>query len=306
MTLSHITAVHPVPSLQQALSLWRDYPYPAAPVRRAERSGVNRLYTEFNRRKPHPLEPWILECRGLIKAYSGRRVVDRVSFAVGRGEIVGLLGRNGAGKTTSFRIAVGMVRPDGGDVVLKGENVSREPMYRRAQRGMGYLSQENSVFVRMTVEENLLAILEVVGGRSRGERAARAAELMEQFGLSRLARQEARTLSGGERRKLEIARALITSPAILLLDEPFSGVDPIAVQDLQREILRLKNDSGLSILLTDHNVRETLAVTDRSYIIHEGRVLREGPPRELVNDDLVKQTYLGDTFRGDEFDRTRR
>lgn len=245
----------------------------------------------------------LLDCRDLVKTYDGRVVVNRVNFHVGRAEIVGLLGRNGAGKTTSFRIAVGIVKPDSGMVLLRGEDVGTEPMFRRAQRGLGYLSQENSVFVRLTVEQNLLAILEVVGGLGRSARRARAAELMEQFGLSHVARQEARTLSGGERRKLEIARALITDPNIILLDEPFSGVDPIAVQDLQREILRLKNERHLSILLTDHNVRETLAVTDRSYIIHEGRVLRDGAPRDLINDPLVRGAYLGETFRGDEFDR---
>lgn len=248
---------------------------------------------------------YLLDCRELVMSYGGRVVVDRVSFHVNKAEIVGLLGRNGAGKTTSFRIAVGIIHPKGGRVLLNGEDVSREPMYRRAQRGLGYLSQENSVFVRLTVEQNLLAILEVVAGLSRRDRHKRAAELMDQFGLTKLARQEARTLSGGERRKLEIARALITKPAIILLDEPFSGVDPIAVQDLQREILRLKNERGLSILLTDHNVRETLAVTDRSYIIHEGRVLREGAPRDLVNDPMVRNAYLGETFRGDEFDQRR-
>lgn len=246
---------------------------------------------------------FLLECRGLRKSYSGRVVVNDVNFHVGRAEIVGLLGRNGAGKTTSFRIAVGMVKPDRGMVLLRGEDVSREPMFRRARRGLGYLSQENSVFVRLTVEQNLLAILELVGGLNRADRRRRAAELMDQFGLGHVARQEARTLSGGERRKLEIARALITDPEIILLDEPFSGVDPIAVQDLQREILRLKLERSLSILLTDHNVRETLAVTDRSYIIHEGRVLRDGAPRDLVNDPMVRSAYLGEAFRGDEFDR---
>ena len=250
-------------------------------------------------------DDYLLECRQLVKSYNDRVVVDRVNFHVGRAEIVGLLGRNGAGKTTSFRIAVGMIRPDSGTVLLRGEDVSGEPMFRRAQRGLGYLSQENSVFVRLTVEQNLLAILEVVGGLGRAERRRRAAELMEQFGLPHVARQEARTLSGGERRKLEIARALITDPNIILLDEPFSGVDPIAVQDLQREILRLKTDRSLSILLTDHNVRETLAVTDRSYIIHEGRVLCEGPPNMLINDPVVRSAYLGDAFRGDEFVRPR-
>lgn len=243
----------------------------------------------------------LLECRNLVKSFGGRVVVDHVSFHVGQAEVVGLLGRNGAGKTTSFRIAVGILRPDSGEVRLNGEDIGREPMFRRAQRGLGYLSQENSVFVRLTVEQNLLAILELVGGLDRTERKRRAAELLDQFGLSHVRKQEARTLSGGERRKLEIARALITNPTIILLDEPFSGVDPIAVQDLQREIRRLRGERSLSILLTDHNVRETLAVTDRSYIIHEGKVLREGAPRELINDEMVRRSYLGDAFRGDEF-----
>ncbi len=244
----------------------------------------------------------LLEANQLVKSYSGRVVVDRVSFHVGRGEIVGLLGRNGAGKTTSFRMTMGMVRPDAGTVLFAGDDITRLPMYRRAQKGLGYLSQESSVFVRLTVEKNLLAILELVRGLTHAERRRRAAELMEQFGLSRNARQEARTLSGGERRKLEIARALITQPAIILLDEPFSGVDPIAVEDLQREILRLRQTLGLSFLLTDHNVRQTLEVTDRSYIIHEGRVIAEGSPRRLINDPAVREAYLGTTFRGDEFD----
>ncbi|MFQ5411904.1 MAG: LPS export ABC transporter ATP-binding protein, partial [Phycisphaerae bacterium] len=216
----------------------------------------------------------LLESKDLVKSYSGRLVVDQVCFHVNRGEIVGLLGRNGAGKTTSFRITMGMVKPEGGNVFFGGDDITRLPMYRRAQKGMGYLSQENSVFVRLTVEQNLLAILELLPGLGAKERKHRAHELMEQFGLLTNAGQEARTLSGGERRKLEIARALITQPAIILLDEPFSGVDPIAVQDLQREILRLRANLGLSILLTDHNVRQTLEVTDRSYIIHEGRVIK--------------------------------
>lgn len=245
----------------------------------------------------------LLEANQLVKSYSGRVVVDRVSFFVGRGEIVGLLGRNGAGKTTSFRMTMGMVRPDAGTVLFAGDDITRLPMYRRAQKGLGYLSQESSVFVRLSVEKNLLAIYELVRGLTPAERRRRTQELMEQFGLARNGRQEARTLSGGERRKLEIARALITQPAIILLDEPFSGVDPIAVQDLQREILRLRESLGLSFLLTDHNVRQTLEVTDRSYIIHEGRVIAEGSPRGLINNPAVREAYLGSTFRGDEFDR---
>ncbi len=244
----------------------------------------------------------LLQTKGLVKTYNGRRVVDQVAFDVGEGEIVGLLGRNGAGKTTSFRITVGMIEPDAGEVLLAGEPVGRLPMYQRARRGMGYLSQEPSVFQRLTVQDNLLAILETVKGLDRGARLDQARSLMNRFGLAINARQMARTLSGGERRKLEIARALITNPQLLLLDEPFSGVDPIAVQDLQREILKLREEHGISILLTDHNVRETLTVTDRSYIIDEGKVLRHGSPRDLINDPLVRRTYLGDIFRGDEFD----
>lgn len=244
----------------------------------------------------------LLEARALIKRYGGRTVVDHVSYNVGAGEIVGLLGRNGAGKTTSFRITIGMIDSDGGQVYFRGQEVSKMPMYKRAQLGMGYLSQEPSIFQRLTVEQNLLAILETIKTYDRKERKRRAGTLMEQFGLAKLAKQYARTLSGGERRKLEIARAMVTDPALMLLDEPFSGVDPIAVEELQREIRRLRQDHGIAILLTDHNVRETLSVTDRSYIIFEGRVLKEGHPRELINDPQVRKTYLGSTFKGDEFD----
>lgn len=250
-----------------------------------------------------PSDSHLLEARDLVKTYSGRTVVNKVNFHVGRAEIVGLLGRNGAGKTTSFRMTIGMIKPDGGQVFFNNEEISDLPMYRRAQKGIGYLSQESSVFVRLTVEQNLLAILELMEGLSGTERRRRAAELMSQFGLTHVSRQEARTLSGGERRKLEIARALVTRPKLILLDEPFSGVDPIAVQDLQREILALKQKFGLSILLTDHNVRETLYVTDRSYIIHESKVIAEGAPRDLINNEVVRRAYLGTTFRGDEFDQ---
>ena len=245
----------------------------------------------------------LLIARGLVKRYNGRAVVDQLSYAVARGEIVGLLGRNGAGKTTSFRMTVGMIKPEAGEVVFDNENVTSLPMYKRAQRGMGYLSQEPSVFQRLTVEENLLAILETMRDLSRNQRREAARRLIEQFALTRQAKQEARTLSGGERRKLEIARALITNPKLIMLDEPFSGVDPISVEDLQREILRLKRERGIAILLTDHNVRETLAVTDRSYIIDQGRELCSGTPAELVRDPLVRRTYLGSTFKGDEFDQ---
>ncbi len=245
----------------------------------------------------------LLQASGLLKRYNGRAVVDDLGFRVGSGEIVGLLGRNGAGKTTTFRITVGMIDANAGRIIFDGRDVTHLPMYRRAQMGMGYLSQEPSVFRRLTVEQNLLAVLETMRGLSRRQRKERASELIEQFGLSRQRKQEAQTLSGGERRKLEIARALVTNPKLILLDEPFSGVDPIAVQELQREILRLKVEHGIAILLTDHNVRETLAVTDRSYIIDEGKELRSGSPQELVRDELVRRTYLGNTFRGDEFDQ---
>ncbi len=245
----------------------------------------------------------LLQASGLTKRFNGRAVVDDLDFWVGSGEIVGLLGRNGAGKTTTFRITVGMIDANAGRIVFDGRDVTHLPMYRRAQMGMGYLSQEPSIFQRLTVEQNLIAVLETMRGFSRRQRKQRAVELIEQFGLTRQRKQEARTLSGGERRKLEIARALVTNPKLILLDEPFSGVDPIAVQELQREILRLKNEHGIAILLTDHNVRETLAVTDRSYIIDEGKELRSGTPQELVRDELVRRTYLGNTFRGDEFDR---
>lgn len=245
--------------------------------------------------------PKLLEAVNLVKRYGSRTVVDRVSFVVHKGEIVGLLGRNGAGKTTSFRITIGMITPNAGQVVFNGEDIARLPMFKRAQRGIGYLSQEPSVFQRLSVRQNLLAILESMP-LGRRDRLRRADALLEQFGLAHLAPQDARNLSGGERRRLEIARALVTDPQLILLDEPFSGVDPIAVEGLQREILRLREEHGIAILLTDHNVRETLSVTDRSYIIHEGQVMAEGMPRMLINDPNVRRTYLGSTFRGDEFD----
>jgi lipopolysaccharide export system ATP-binding protein len=245
----------------------------------------------------------LLEAQSLVKRYSGRAVVDRLSFRVHPGEIVGLLGRNGAGKTTTFRMTVGMIDADEGHVSFDGQDVTRLPMYKRAQLGMGYLSQEPSVFQRLSVEDNLLAILETMRDFTRKERREKAQQLVEQFGLSEQRKQQARTLSGGERRKLEIARALVTEPKLIMLDEPFSGVDPKAVEDLQREILHLKEDRGIAILLTDHNVRETLRVTNRSYIIHEGKKLAEGTPREIVGDPIVRKAYLGSSLRADEFDQ---
>jgi len=234
--------------------------------------------------------------------YAGRAVVNDVSFHVERSEIVGLLGRNGAGKTTSFRMTIGMIDADGGRVHFDGQDVSGLPMYKRARLGMGYLSQEPSIFSRMTVEQNLLAILETLP-IDRRERRSRAADLLAQFGLIHKAKHAARTCSGGERRKLEIARALITRPRLILLDEPFSGVDPIAVEDLQREIRRLA-EQGIACLITDHNVHQTLRVCEggRAYIIDDGKVFAEGSPRELINNEMVKRVYLGSLFRGDEFD----
>ncbi|MBX3402822.1 MAG: LPS export ABC transporter ATP-binding protein [Phycisphaeraceae bacterium] len=242
----------------------------------------------------------LLQVHNLKKTYAGRAVVNGVSFHVEKSEIVGLLGRNGAGKTTSFRMTIGMIDPDGGKVSFDGRDVSGLPMYQRSRLGMGYLSQEPSVFQRLTCEQNLLAILETLP-MPRAQRAARAAELLEQFGLVHKANHQARTCSGGERRKLEIARALVTDPKLILLDEPFSGVDPIAVEDLQAEIRRLA-DRGIACLITDHNVQQTLRVCDRAYIIDEGKKFAEGTPRELINNEMVRRVYLGSLFRGDEFD----
>lgn len=254
---------------------------------------------------PKPTSTPLLEVKDLVKRYNGRPVVDRLSFYVHPGEIVGLLGRNGAGKTTTFRMTVGIIDADQGVVTFDEQDVTTLPMYKRAQLGMGYLSQEPSVFQRLTVEENLLAILETMRDLSRRERFEKADHLIEQFGLVEQRKQHARTLSGGERRKLEIARALVTEPKLIMLDEPFSGVDPKAVEDLQREILHLKRDRGIAILLTDHNVRETLRVTDRSYIINEGHKLAEGTPAQIVRDPQVRANYLGSSFKGDEFDDVR-
>ena len=242
----------------------------------------------------------LLEAKGLVKSYGGRRVVDEVGFKVESGSIVGLLGRNGAGKTTSFRMAIGMIQPEAGSVRFDGEDVTRWPMFKHARAGMGYLSQEPSVFQRLTIEQNLLAILETTSLSSR-QRKERAAELMEQFGLVHKAREQARTCSGGERRRLEIARALITEPKLILLDEPFAAVDPHTVEELQAEVRRLAA-SGIAILVTDHNVQQTLRICDHAYIIHKGCNLKDGPPREIINDEDVRNAYLASTFKGDEFD----
>ncbi|HEX8524627.1 MAG TPA: LPS export ABC transporter ATP-binding protein [Tepidisphaeraceae bacterium] len=244
----------------------------------------------------------LLEVTKLIKTYSGRTVVDEVSFVLEQEEIVGLLGRNGAGKTTTFRMILGMINPDSGAVAFDARDVTHLPMYKRARLGIAYLPQERSDFRRLTVWENLQAILETLN-LSRSERNRRAERLLDQYGLVKQRNQRAETLSGGERRKLEIARSLVRDPKLILLDEPFSGVDPIAVEDLQREVVRLKKEFGKSVLITDHNVAQTLRVCDRALIINDGRVFKEGSPREIINDPGVRSAYLGNTFRGDEFDR---
>lgn len=243
----------------------------------------------------------LLETTKLVKTYNGRTVVDEVSFVLAQEEIIGLLGRNGAGKTTTFRMILGMVTPDSGAVAFNGQDITHLPMYKRARRGIGYLSQERSDFRRLTVWQNLQAILETLN-LTRSERNRRANNLLDQYGLLKNRNQHADTLSGGERRKLEISRALVTEPKLILLDEPFSGVDPIAVEDLQEEVRRLKQEFGKSVLITDHNVPQTLKVCDRALIINEGRVQFEGTPKQVINDPGVRSAYLGNTFRGDEFD----
>src|SRR5437763_763547 len=243
----------------------------------------------------------LLETTKLVKSYSGRVVVNQVSFVLHQEEIIGILGRNGAGKTTTFRMIMGMIKPDSGAVAFLGQDITHLPMYKRARRGIGYLSQERSDFRRLTVWQNLQAILETRSEINRAERNRRAERLLSQYGLTRQRNQRADTLSGGERRKLEIARALVTDPRLILLDEPFSGVDPIAVEDLQREVIRLKQEFGKSVLITDHNVAQTLKVCDRALIIEDGQVKFEGTPREVINDPGVRAAYTGNLFRGDEF-----
>ena len=248
-----------------------------------------------------PTSSALLEARDLVKAYRGRgRVVKEVSFAVEPGEIVGLLGPNGAGKTTSFRMTVGMLRADAGEVLFEGDTVTRLPMYRRARLGMGYLSQEPSIFRNLTVEQNVLAILETLPLDRKAKHERLEAHLAE-LGLTPIRKTVAHSLSGGERRRLEITRSLVTAPKLLLLDEPFSGVDPIAVSEIQDIVLRLR-ERGMGILLTDHNVRETLSITDRAYIIYEGEILRQGTSVELVGDEVVRRIYLGERFRMPELE----
>ena len=236
----------------------------------------------------------LMEATGLVKAYRGRTVVNGVNIHVKRGEIVGLLGPNGAGKTTSFYMIMGLIKPDSGKVMFNGLDISQEPMYIRARMGMGYLAQEPSIFRKLTVEDNIMAILETLD-ISRAERDQRLKDLLEELDLTRLAKQKAMTLSGGERRRLEITRALVSNPSFILLDEPFSGVDPLAVYDVQQIIYKLR-DKGMAILITDHNVRETLACVDRAYLMAEGSILCEGNRDFLINDPKAIELYLGPNF----------
>jgi len=236
----------------------------------------------------------ILRTDGLVKIYGGRSVVNGVDIHVHKGEIVGLLGPNGAGKTTTFYMIVGLVRPDGGRAFFHGKDVTHQPMYKRARLGMGYLPQEESIFRKLTVRQNIMAILETTS-LSKKERNERCDELLERFGIAHIAKNEALTLSGGEKRRLTIARSLVTNPKLLMLDEPFSGVDPIAVYDVQQIISDLR-DMGLAILITDHNVRETLAITDRAYLIYEGRVESQGDKDFLLHDPISRKLYLGESF----------
>jgi lipopolysaccharide export system ATP-binding protein len=237
----------------------------------------------------------ILSTTDLTKSYKGRKVVDDINLTIAQGEVVGLLGPNGAGKTTTFYIIVGLTNPDSGQVLLDGVDITNFPMYLRAREGISYLPQEPSIFRKLTVEENIMAVLETRPLRA-DRRRERLEELIEDLGLQQVRRSYGYLLSGGERRRVEIARSLVISPSFILLDEPFSGIDPLTVLDIQKIIVRLK-ESGIGVLVTDHNVRETLQVTDRAYIINNGRIFRTGSPEELGNDSEVRRVYLGDSFR---------
>ena len=236
----------------------------------------------------------ILSARDISKSYRGRKVVNNISIEVNQGEIVGLLGPNGAGKTTSFYMIVGIIKPEQGDIFLENEVISSYPMYQRAQKGIGYLAQEESVFRKLSVEDNILGVLEF-SKLSKNQQKEKAEQLMEEFGLINIRKSRGDLLSGGERRRTEIARALANNPNFLLLDEPFAGVDPIAVEDIQSIISVLKK-KNIGILITDHNVQETLAITDRTYLMFEGKILKEGIPEDLAKDEMVRKVYLGKNF----------
>ncbi len=235
-----------------------------------------------------------LRAENLIKTYKGRKVVKGVSVEVNQGEIVGLLGPNGAGKTTSFYMIVGLVKPNGGKIFLDNTEITNFPMYQRAQYGIGYLAQEASVFRKLSIEENILAVLQLTK-LSKKEQLAKMEELIEEFSLGHIRKNRGDLLSGGERRRTEIARALATNPKFILLDEPFAGVDPVAVEDIQRIVAQLKN-KNIGILITDHNVQETLAITDKTYLMFEGGILKAGVPEELAEDEMVRKVYLGQNF----------
>jgi len=235
-----------------------------------------------------------LRAEGIEKSYRGRKVVNGISLEVNQGEIVGLLGPNGAGKTTSFYMIVGLVKPNGGNIFLDNEEITNYPMYQRAQNGIGYLAQEASVFRKLSVEDNILSVLQLTK-LSKKEQLDKMEELLQEFGLNHIRKNRGDLLSGGERRRTEIARALATSPNFVLLDEPFAGVDPVAVEDIQRIIAHLKN-KNIGILITDHNVQETLAITDKTYLMFEGKILKAGSPEELAQDEMVRKVYLGKNF----------
>ena len=236
----------------------------------------------------------ILKTTNIVKAYKGRKVVDNVNIKVSQGEIVGLLGPNGAGKTTCFYMMVGLIKSDLGSILLNDKNISNKPMYERAKLGIGYLAQEASVFRKLTVEDNIRAVLEI-GSLSKLDQNKKLEELIEEFSLQRVRKNRGDLLSGGERRRTEIARALATDPKFLLLDEPFAGVDPIAVEEIQKIIFQLKN-KNIGVLITDHNVQETLAITDRTYLMFEGSILKDGKPEDLAKDKVVRKVYLGQNF----------
>lgn len=235
-----------------------------------------------------------LRTEGLVKIYSGKRVVDGVSISLKKREIVGLLGPNGAGKTTTFYMIVGLARPNEGKIFLDGEDVTRDPMYLRARKGINYLAQEPSVFRKLTVEQNLMAVLETMN-ISNSDRRARLEELLAELNLSHLAKQKASSLSGGERRRLEITRALVTEPRFILLDEPFAGIDPLVLNDIQQIIRQLK-ERGLGIIISDHNVRETLSVCDEAYIIDQGTIIEQGSPQKIIDSERARFAYLGEHF----------
>ncbi len=240
------------------------------------------------------IKPLKLRAEKLVKSYGGTRVVKEVSLEVKQGEIVGLLGPNGAGKTTTFYMIVGIIKPNNGNIFLEGQNITKYPMYKRAQNGIGYLAQEASVFRKLSVEDNIMSVLQLTK-LNKQQRQDKMEKLLEEFGLGRIRKNRGDLLSGGERRRTEIARALATDPKFILLDEPFAGVDPVAVEDIQKIVAQLKH-RNIGILITDHNVQETLAITDRTYLMFQGGILKHGQPEELAEDEMVRKVYLGQNF----------